>query len=233
MTNEQMTNDKNLSFVHLSFVIPMTTLVHARPNWMMYAALMVLLLVLLWLSPAEATLGNVVKWVYAHGAAQRVAMYAYLAAGILGMVSLASSVFQSPIANLKSSTTHWSRALMETALVFWFIQFIVSLPAQLLAWGGISWTEPRVLNALWVLVFTALVYGVARWVGDARWMLFAAIANAAIPLILLRGAANILHPIDPILGSESLAIKMFYAAIVFTTGALALLFARDRAREGS
>jgi hypothetical protein len=191
---------------------------------MVYAALVALLGALLWLSPAEATLGNVVKLVYAHGAAQRVAMYAYIVAGALGVAAFASR---------RNPLMRWACALMETALVFWFIQFVVSLPAQLLAWGGISWAEPRVLNALWVLVFTVLVYGVARWVGDARWMLFAAIANAAIPLILLRGAANILHPIDPILGSESLAIKMFYAAIVLTTGALAMLFARDRASEGN
>ncbi len=202
----------------------MMTLTRARQNWIIYVALLALLLVLLWLSPAEATLGNVVKWVYAHGAAQRVAMYAYLIAGALGIAALVTR---------RDVILRWSRAMMEAALVFWFIQFVVSLPAQVLAWGGISWTEPRVLSALWVLVFTVLVYGVAVWVGDARWMPIAAIANAAIALILLRGAVNILHPIDPILGSESLAIKMFYAAIVLTTGALAMLFARDRASEGN
>ncbi len=202
----------------------MMTLTRARQNWIIYVALLALLLVLLWLSPAEATLGNVVKWVYAHGAAQRVAMYAYLIAGVLGIAALVTR---------RDVIRRWSRAMMEAALVFWFIQFVVSLPAQVLAWGGISWTEPRVLSALWVLVFTVLVYGVAVWVGDARWMPIAAIANAAIALILLRGAVNILHPIDPILGSESLAIKMFYAAIVLTTGALAMLFARDRASEGN
>jgi hypothetical protein len=231
----------------------MTTLIHARTNWIMYIALLALLAALLWLSPAEATLGNVVKIVYAHGAAQRVAMYLYIVAGALGIAALVLSLrgaqfatkqhlhrtqvpvspTPSEIASQKTLTmtlSTWSCAVMETALVFWAIQFVVSLPAQVLAWGGISWTEPRVLSALWVLVFTVLVYMVAVWVGDARWMPIAAIANAAIALILLRGAVNILHPIDPILGSESLAIKIFYAAIVLTTGALAILFARDRAR---
>ncbi len=55
---------------------------------MIYAALLVALLALLILSPAEATLGNVVKIVYAHGAAERVASYAYLIAGGLGLASL-------------------------------------------------------------------------------------------------------------------------------------------------
>jgi hypothetical protein len=46
----------------------------------------------------------------------------------------------------------------------------------------------------------------------------------------MRGAINVLHPIDPILGSDSIAIKGFYLAIVLTTGILAFQFARDRAR---
>ncbi|MBI5302977.1 MAG: hypothetical protein HY868_12640 [Chloroflexi bacterium] len=219
----------------------MATLSRARQNWILYIAFVVLLGALLWLSPAEATLGNVVKLVYAHGAAQRVAMYAYLIAGALGIVHLSLQAFFAKRVTPPQPSPYqeegaggvfarWSRALMESAILFWFIQFVVSLPAQMLAWGGISWTEPRVMSALWVLVFTALVYGVAHWVGDARslWMPVAAIANATIALILLRGAANILHPIDPILGSESIAIKAFYAAIVLTTGALAILFARER-----
>ncbi|CAG0985451.1 hypothetical protein ANRL3_02421 [Anaerolineae bacterium] len=210
-----------------------------KNTWLVYGGLLVLLSTLLVLSPAEATLGNIVKIVYAHGAAQRVALYAYLIAGGLGIVSLSLRAFekQSPTANAEiasqktlAMTERWSRALMESAIAFWLIQFVVSLPAQILAWGAITWSEPRVVSALWILVFTALVYIVALWIGDARWTSIAAIANAAIALILLRGAANILHPIDPILGSDSLAIKGFYLAIVLTIGALAFQFARDRAR---
>lgn len=219
-----------------------------KNTWMIYTALIALLGALVALSPAEATLGNVVKIVYAHGAAQRVALYAYLMAGALGIVSLSlrGALFatkQSPTANAEiashpsaslrtlAMTERWSRAMMESAIGFWLIQFVVSLPAQILAWGAITWSEPRVVSALWILVFTALVYIVALWIGDVRWTSIAAIANAAIVLILLRGAANILHPIDPILGSDSLAIKGFYLAIVLTIGALAFQFAHDRARS--
>ena len=53
------------------------------------AALFLLLIALLVLSPAEATLGNAVKIVYEHGAAERVSEYAYLLAGGLGLVQLA------------------------------------------------------------------------------------------------------------------------------------------------
>lgn len=172
------------------------------------------------LSPAEATLGNVVKIVYAHGAAERVAAYAYLIAGGIGLIQLGLS--RAPLAR-------WSQAVTETAIAFWIAQFVISLPAQILAWGALTWNEPRVVGAVWILGLTILVYVVARWTADVSWVALAAVANAAIVLIVLRGSINVLHPLNPIIESDSLAIKVFYAAIVIVTGALALQFARFRA----
>ncbi len=200
----------------------MTTLTRAlqQNTWTIYAALFAALAALLIFSPAEATLGNVVKIVYAHGAAERVSVYAYLLAGALGLVSLALA---------HASLARWTRAFAETAIVFWLAQFVISAPAQVLAWGAFTFDEPRVASALWILALTALVYLVALWVREPGWMSLAAIANAVIVIMVLHGAINILHPIDPIVGSDSLAIKVFYAAIVLITGALALQFTRDRA----
>jgi len=192
-----------------------------KNNWLIYATLLLTLAGLLIFSPAEAMLGNVVKIVYAHGAAQRIATYAYVIAGVLGVAHLATK---------RVALNRWARALAETAIVFWLIQFVVSAPAQILAWGALTLNEPRVAGALWVLVFTSLVYIVARWVGEVNWMSMAAIANAAILFIILRGAINVLHPLDPIIASDSPAIKGFYAAIVITMGLLAFQFARDRAK---
>ena len=189
-------------------------------NWLIYAALFVTLAGLLVLSPTEATLGNVVKIVYAHGAAERVATYAYLLAGGLGVVHLALK---------RESLARWTQAVAETAIVFWLAQFVISAPAQVLAWGAFTLSEPRVASALVVLIATALVYVVARWLADPTWMSLAAIANAAILVIVLRGAINILHPVDPIVGSDSPAIKIFYAAIVIVMGLVAVQFVRDRA----
>jgi hypothetical protein len=104
------------------------------------------------------------------------------------------------------------------------------VPAQVLAWGALDFSEPRVAGALWILIFTALVYIVARWIGEASWLSMAAIVNTVILFIVLRGAVNILHPIDPIIASDSLTIKGFYAAIVVTMGLLAFQLARNRAK---
>jgi hypothetical protein len=191
-----------------------------KNNVTIYVALLLADAALLIFSPAEATLGNVVKIVYAHGAAERVSMYAYLLGGALGLVALAIN---------NASTARWARAATETAIVFWLVQFAISAPAQVLAWGAFTLNEPRVAGALWILALTALVYGIALWVHEPGWLSLAAVANAAIVIMVLRGEINILHPIDPIVGSDSITIKVFYAAIVLITGALALQFARDRA----
>jgi hypothetical protein len=183
--------------------------------------LTVFLGVLLIFSPAEATLGNVVKIVYAHGAAERVSSYAYMLAGVLGLALLATH---------REWLGRWVRATQETAILFWLAQFVISLPAQVLAWGGLTWNEPRVSGALVILVLSLLVYAVALWMRDPSWMALAATTNAAIVLVVLKGSINILHPLDPIVGSDSVSIKLFYAAIVLTTGMLAFQFARFRAR---
>ncbi len=209
-----------------------------------YAALAILYIALLVLSPAEATLGNVVKIVYAHGAAQRIAAYAFILSALLGLgyLLLRGTQFatkQSPSApvELASQTllamtlARWTQALAEAALGFWIAQFVISIPAQILAWGGLTWNEPRVASSLWILALTVLVYIVTRWIGEVTWIAFGAIANTIIFLIIMRGAVNILHPLDPIFGSSSPAIIIFYLAIVIVTGAFALGYAYERARR--
>ncbi len=191
-----------------------------RNTWIVSLALGLALGVLLVLSPAEATLGSVVKIVYLHGATERISTYAYLLAAASGILQLVAR---------RESLVRWTQALSETAIAFWLGQIIISLPAQLLAWGGLSWNEPRVVSALWILVLTALVYVVARWMADPAWLAFAAVANGVILLVVLRGGINLLHPLNPIIASESVSIKLSYFAIVAVMGALALLLAYSRA----
>ena len=130
---------------------------------------------------------------------------------------------------MTNTLVHWTRAFAETAILFWLAQFIISAPAQVLAWGAFTLNEPRVASAMWILAMTALVYVVARWMDEPMWMAFAAIANGAIFLIVLQGAVNILHPGSAILGSDSVTIKFFYAGIVIVCGVIALQLARDLA----
>ena len=190
-------------------------------RWGLYGGLLLVLAALLWLSPAEATLGNVVKIVYLHGALQRVAVLAYLVAGALGIAQLIWT---------RAPVVAWTQATMEMALLLWIGHFVVSLPAQVLAWGGIALGEPRVASALWIMLGTFVVYVIARWMQQAWWLALAAILNAVVVLVILRGAINVLHPLNPIFGSDSPAIIAFYLAITFVVTLLAALGIYDRAR---
>ncbi len=200
---------------------PVVILAHLKRTWqrkraLVSVAILILMAVLLWLSPAEASLGNVVKIVYLHASAERISVYAFLAAAALGLAQLALR---------KGMPPQWTRAVLETAIVFWIAQFAISLPAQVLAWGGLAWNEPRVIEATWILSLTVLVYVVALWMDDPNWMAVAACAAAVIVVIVLRGGVNILHPFNAIAGSDSASIKFSYGAIVIGMGALAFQFA--------
>ncbi len=191
-----------------------------RNQWTVSLALVFALGLLLILSPAEASLGSVVKIVYLHGAAERISTYAYLLAAGCGIVQLVAG---------RAELVRWTRGLCEIAIAFWVGQFVVSLPAQILAWGGLMWDEPRVVGAFWILVLTALVYLVALWIAEPAWYAVAAVANSVIVLVVLHGAINLLHPLNPIIASDSVSIKMFYSAIVVVMGVLALQLAYYRA----
>ncbi len=193
---------------------------HTNRQWL-YGGLLCLLAALLWFSPAEATLGNVVKMVYLHGALQRVAVLAYLGAGALGIAQLVWT---------RAPLVYWTQAVMEMALLLWIGHFVVSLPAQVLAWGGMTLNEPRVASALWILVGTGAVYAIARWMHQAQWLAIAAMLNALVALVILRGAVNVLHPFNPIFGSASRAIIGFYLAITLVITLLAMLMVNDRAK---
>lgn len=191
-----------------------------RNYWTVCAALVLALGVLLVLSPAEATLGSVVKVVYLHAAAERISTYAFLLAAAGGILQLVTG---------RGGLVRWTQALSETAIALWLCQIIVSLPAQVLAWGGLMWNEPRVVGALWILVLTAIVYVVARWMAEPAWLAFAAVANGIIVFVVLHDGISFLHPLNPIMASQSVSIKLFYFAIVVVIGALALQLARYRA----
>lgn len=212
-------------------------------SWLAYVVLFLILTALLVLAPAEARLGNVVKIVYAHGAAERVAVAAYWMAGVLGVAYVSLRAFfakQSPIRNaeiaasqkplLAMTLARWTRAIIEIALIFWLAHIVISAPAQILAWGTLTLTEPRVASALNILIATAMVYVAARWMNQTWVWAFAAMINAAIVVIVLRNTLNILHPHDPILSSDSITIKVFYVAIVVVMGLLAVQIARQRAQ---
>jgi hypothetical protein len=175
--------------------------------------LTLLLLVGVWLAPAEARLGNLVKLVYVHGALVWTGLLSFTLAGVLGLVAL---VVRLPI---------WyrgTRAAGVAALIVWIVYIISSMAVTGLTWGQlIAWNEPRV-RATGLILVAAVVLALVAWLMDHGG--FTAAVNVimgVVPWVVVRQAGVIRHPVDPIGGSGSAAIQGFYVLIVITVAALA------------
>ena len=180
-----------------------------------FAALGLLLLLALWiaLAPAEASLGNVIKLVYVHGALVWVGLITFSAAGLLGLAAL---VLRRPV---------WyqgTRAVELAALLIWIAYVISSMLVTGLTWGQfIAWNEPRVRATALILAAALLLYLVARIIDHRDLTALTNLIMGIVPWIVVRQAGVIRHPVDPIGGSESTAIQSYYLLIVLTIGALA------------
>jgi FtsH-binding integral membrane protein len=170
------------------------------------AVWLAVLVILLVLSPSEQTLGQVVKLVYLHGALVRTGLLAFTAAGILGLIALVTR---------RDWAIHWGRATGHAALLVWIVYVLSSMVVTYLAWGvAIAWGEPRVRVSAQILIAALAFWVVSLFLRD--WRADAALdaVLGALAWILIRGAGVVIHPVDPIGGSSSAAIKAFYAGIV-------------------
>ena len=182
--------------------------VSSRRAWLIGALLGLLALeaLLFWLSPAEQTLGQVVKLVYLHGALIRVNLIGFVIAGLLGALWLILR---------RAELVRWLVSLQRTLVGAWLVYTASSIIVTYMAWGvAIAWGEPRVMATIRVTIAVVAIFLVTE---IARLPALTAVGNAMLALVALlatQSAGVIRHPIDPIGGSSSVAIKVFYAGIV-------------------
>ncbi len=178
----------------------------------LFAGLMILLGILLWLSPAEKTLGNTVKLVYLHGALVRTAI-------LLMAVSL---LFNLPALFSRRSAWHqWGQAIIWAAVGIWLVHTLVSMITTHAAWGVyIAWYEPRTRFTFAAAGVGILVLAVAHLVDSPKFSAaaFTVLAVLVMGLVPLLGLVQ--HPLNPIGTSTSQAIKGYYAAILVTCALL-------------
>jgi hypothetical protein len=192
------------------------------------AGLFCLLLVWVVLAPAEASLGNVVKLVYVHGALVWAGLLTFTLAGGLGLIAL---VVRRPV---------WyraTRAASVAALVVWVIYAISAMAVTGLTWGQIiAWNEPRVQASGLILVAALLLALVARLVDQRDFYAAVNLVLGIVIWIVVRQAQVIRHPVNPIGESGSAAIQVFYLLIMLTVAGLAAvlvawLWARAELKE--
>jgi hypothetical protein len=178
-------------------------------------AVLLLALLAVWvvLAPAEARLGNVVKLVYVHGALVWVGLATFSVAGVLALVAL---IVRRPI------WYHGTQAAGTAALLVWLVYVISAMVVTGLTWGQVvAWNEPRVRATGLILAAAVLLNIVARLVDLPDFSAAVNLVMGVVPWVVVRRAGAIRHPVDPIGGSESAAIQLFFVLIVLTVAGLA------------
>jgi hypothetical protein len=183
-----------------------------RLVWPLLGGLGVILLVLLWLSPAERTLGQTVKLVYLHGALVRSAMVLFVVSLPVNMVPLLAG---------RSEWSVWGKVLIWTAISIWLVHTLFSMVTTYAAWGVfIAWFEPRTRFTFTLAVAAVIIVAISQLVDDARFCALAYLLLSGLTLSLAPRLGTIQHPLNPINSSPSSAIRIFYLGIQIVTLAI-------------
>jgi hypothetical protein len=174
--------------------------------------LFLLLVLLLWLSPGERTLGKIIKLVYLHGALVRTAVIFFAVSLPVNLVGLINS---------KESWLGWGKALSWTAIGIWLVHTLASMITTYAAWGVfIAWDEPLTRFTFNLAAVGIIVFTVTQLVANPRFSALMFLLLAGVVLALLPGLGIVQHPLDPIGSSNSTTIRVFYAAILGITLAI-------------
>lgn len=179
--------------------------------------LLAALALLLWLSPAENTLGQTVKLVYLHGALVRTAMALFAISLPVNLLALISP---------NPRWWRWGRALTWAAVIIWLGHTLMSMVTTYAAWGVfIAWFEPRTRFTFNLAAVSLIMVLVAQLINHRRFSALVFALLAGVTLGLLPGLGLVQHPLDPIGTSSSGAIRGYYAAILLVSLGLGGLLA--------
>jgi hypothetical protein len=175
------------------------------PTALFFITVIVIALLALF-GPEEQSLGSNVRIVYLHGAWVLAAELAFLAAGLAGLIALASK---------KDLFHNWSAALGRTGIVFWVTYLPLSLWAMQANWNGLFLVEPRFRLAL-IFAVTGVLLQVGLWVIDISWVTsLANVIYIAVLRAIFATADNVMHPPpSPIFNSGNYAIIGFFVAMI-------------------
>jgi len=186
-----------------------------------FTFLAVAIVLLLWLAPAEKTLGTGIRAVYLHVGLIWTGIAAFSIAGLLGLLVLWRG---------DARLDGWAQTVGWVACGFFAAGFLSSMLASSINWGGIFLAEPRNRSALLVLCVALIAQIWCSWPvwprskGLFRVVLVAVFvwSDLTTPLVL--------HPQDPIRTSTSVAIQYTFLGIfaLFSLAAALLVVAVQR-----
>ncbi|HRJ40590.1 MAG: hypothetical protein KJZ86_13805 [Caldilineaceae bacterium] len=185
-----------------------------------FTLLAVAVAALLWLAPAERTLGTGMRSVYLHVGLIWAGIAGFTVAGLLGLWIVLWD---------DARLERWAQIIGWVACAFFAAGFLSSMLASSINWGGVFLAEPRNVSALMVLSVALIVQIWGSWPvwtrlkGALRVALVAIFtwSNLTTPLVL--------HPQNPIRTSTSTAIQYAFLGIFlifFLAGALVVIAVR-------
>lgn len=184
---------------------------------LIFALLLGLLVILLWLSPAEQTLGQSIKLVYLHGALVRTAIILFAVSVPVNLGALVTK---------RENWFVWGKALIFSTVVIWLLHTLFSMITTYATWGVfIAWFEPRTRFTFNLAAVSLVVVLVTHLVKNRVFSSVAFLLLAGLTLMLLPTLGLVQHPLDPIGMSTSGQIRLFYAGISLITLGLGGLLA--------
>jgi hypothetical protein len=191
-------------------------LAQINSTWLTLAATAVALLLVsgvVLAAPVEATLGTGIRSVYVHVGFTWVGMAGLYLAGAAGMVAL---FWPQP------TLLRWMRAVGMVGLIFFAAGTAVSLYAQQVNWGSISWVEPITAAMLRFTAVGIIVHILLSWPINARLQGGLSLALALFHVWSVDNTPLVLHPQDPIGTSTSSGIRDTFSVVAVISAALAV-----------
>ena len=181
---------------------------------------------LVWLAPAERSLGDGIRWVYVHVGLVWAGTVALGAAGLVGVALLATG---------RAALASWVQAAWRAGLAAFALGVGFSMIAARVNWGGVFLAEPRMAASLRFLALAAIAQVVATWLARPRATGLLAAATLALLVWDVGGAELVMHPRDPVRTATSAAIQWTFAlafavAAALTAWTIAVLGAHSRTR---
>jgi hypothetical protein len=180
----------------------------SKKSWWLLTGILAAAGVLVWLAPAERTIGQGIKIVYIHVSLIWAGMVGVILSGILGI-----GLIFVPSKKLED----WTTLIGWVALVWFALGVATSLLAAKINWGAVYWNEPRVISSVHFLAVAVIVQIARNWL---PWVHMRGALSAALPFYLMWstiGTPLILHPSSPIRESSSFAIQLtFLGMFIFS-----------------
>jgi hypothetical protein len=172
-----------------------------RENIPILVAGAVLISVLLaWLAPSEATLGDAVKLIYVHAALMWVGFTFLTIGGVTGGGYLLWR---------RDALINWSYGSSFVGVAFLLVTGILGAVSAKVTWGAVFWAEPR-MAMLGRILFAAVIAALAGRISGSKTLGGAAdFGLAVIAWVLVIRTERVIHPVSPIFSSDSAAVKVF------------------------